>query len=176
MWVVLWQINTFLETSLVSRFFAGKEARIQTEDRNKFQLPTFNEQSRQAGRQKVQTYYTPLRQGSASHRNKATDEQRGGGGLGGGRSSDEWLVAGGRQNPSGKDGGSPLAQTQLLFSVCGGHSWVLLGCWWWFGLWVQLYSEPGSNTLQTPDDSFPPIQSGGAWEVNILVKCGPNSE
>ncbi len=36
---------------------------------------------------------------------------------------------------------------------------------WWAGLWVRLCSGSDADTLQTPDDRFPPAQSGGVWEV-----------
>ncbi|XP_056107123.1 interferon-induced GTP-binding protein Mx2-like [Rhinichthys klamathensis goyatoka] len=32
------------------------------------------------------------------------------------------------------------------------------------------------DTLQTPDDSCPPVQSGGVWEVYRMIKCGPDPE
>lgn len=47
---------------------------------------------------------------------------------------------------------------------------------WWAGLWVRLCSGTDVDTLQTPDDRFPPTQSSGVWEVYGAVVISSDPE
>ncbi|ROI96437.1 hypothetical protein DPX16_23656 [Anabarilius grahami] len=58
-------------------------------------------------------------------------------------------------------------------SVCGGLTRVLRGPWRRYGLWVWLCSGLGMDTLQTPDDGFFPVESGGVWEVHGMMVIRP---
>ncbi len=46
---------------------------------------------------------------------------------------------------------------------------------WWAGHWVWQCSGSEVDTLQTPDESFPPAQSGGVWKVDgtVVVDSDP---
>lgn len=49
-------------------------------------------------------------------------------------------------------------------------------------VWVETGSgsggavDPERNTLQTPNDRFPPVQTCGVWKVNGVAEGSPDPE